>query len=171
MLSIIVVAFYIVIGAFAGCTCRVLNGRILDFASGVHLVFGGDGWLRYCAWRGAITGPSPGLMVCIAGWLLLLLPAIEVVNVIIGSVTPVWSGPEPAVSLVLNLMPGGGCSTAPHWPLSRYAQHERTTTFSYRHQLDIHCVWSHRAPYELAAEIWRGGEHCGVQMQHPFRYC
>ena len=27
-------------------------------------------------WRGAITGPSPALLVRIAGWLLLLLPAI-----------------------------------------------------------------------------------------------
>jgi len=27
-------------------------------------------------WRGAITHPTPGLVVCIAGWLLLLLPAV-----------------------------------------------------------------------------------------------
>jgi hypothetical protein len=28
------------------------------------------------SWRGAITAPTPGLFVCIAGWLLLLMPAI-----------------------------------------------------------------------------------------------
>ena len=28
------------------------------------------------AWRGAVHAPTPGLAVCIAGWLLLLLPAI-----------------------------------------------------------------------------------------------
>jgi hypothetical protein len=27
-------------------------------------------------WRAAITAPTPGVFVCIAGWLLLLLPAI-----------------------------------------------------------------------------------------------
>ena len=27
-------------------------------------------------WRGSITGPSPGIAVCIGGWLLLLLPII-----------------------------------------------------------------------------------------------
>jgi hypothetical protein len=27
-------------------------------------------------WRGVITNPSPGLAVCIAGWLLLLLPGV-----------------------------------------------------------------------------------------------
>lgn len=28
------------------------------------------------SWRAAITAPTPGVFVCIAGWLLLLLPAI-----------------------------------------------------------------------------------------------
>ena len=28
------------------------------------------------AWRAAITAPTPGVFVCIAGWLLLLVPAI-----------------------------------------------------------------------------------------------
>lgn len=27
-------------------------------------------------WRGSITGPTPGIVVCIGGWLLLLLPVI-----------------------------------------------------------------------------------------------
>lgn len=38
------------------------------------------------AWRGAITGPTPGLVVRVAGWLLLLLPAIiGIVYVFTGS--------------------------------------------------------------------------------------
>lgn len=37
-------------------------------------------------WRGAITGPSPGAVVCVVGWLLSLLPTIvEMVNVVVGS--------------------------------------------------------------------------------------
>jgi hypothetical protein len=39
-------------------------------------------------WRAAITAPTPGVFVCIAGWLLLLVP------VIIG-VVHVFSGSEP----------------------------------------------------------------------------
>ena len=37
-------------------------------------------------WRAAITAPTPGVFVCIAGWLLLLLPAIVgIVYVFTGS--------------------------------------------------------------------------------------
>jgi len=87
VLSTMVVAFYIVVGAFAG------GARAAFLAAAFSMLPLACIWFSEAmggyvgpAWRGAITGPSPGLMVCIAGWLLLLLPAIvEVVNVIAGS--------------------------------------------------------------------------------------
>ena len=87
VLSILVVAVYVTGGALGG------GARSAFIAAAFSVLPLACIWLSEAmggyvgpAWRGAITGPSPGLMVCIAGWLLLLLPAIiEVVNVIVGS--------------------------------------------------------------------------------------
>lgn len=86
-LSILVVAVYVVGGALGG------GLRVAFVAAAFSILPLACIWLSEAmggyvgpAWRGAITGPSPGLVVCIVGWLLLLLPAIfEVVNAIVGS--------------------------------------------------------------------------------------
>jgi len=87
VLSIIVVAFYIVAGGFAGGARVALLAAVFSILPLACIWFSqAMGGYVGPAWRGAITGSSPGIMVCIAGWLLLLLPAIvEVVNVIVGS--------------------------------------------------------------------------------------
>ena len=87
VLSVGVVAFYVGAGALGGGA----RGAFLAAAFSIlplACIWFSEAMGGYVgpAWRGAITGPSPGLMVCIAGWLLLLLPAIlEALNVIIGS--------------------------------------------------------------------------------------
>ena len=83
----IVVAFYIVVGGFAG------GARAAFLAAAFSILPLACIWFSQAmddyvgqGWRGAINQPSPGLMVCIAGWLLLLCPVIfEMLNVILGA--------------------------------------------------------------------------------------
>lgn len=87
VLSILVVAVYVVGGALGG------GARVAFVAAAFSILPLACIWFSEAMggyvgpiWRGAITGPSPGLVVCGVGWLLLLLPAIvEVVSAIVRS--------------------------------------------------------------------------------------
>ena len=87
VLSIVVVTLYIIVGAFVGGARAAFVATAFSILPLACIWFSETmGGYVGPVWRGAITGPSPGLVVCIAGWLLLLLPAIvEVVNVVVGS--------------------------------------------------------------------------------------
>ena len=79
-LSAIVAAIY-VIGAFAtgGAEggCKVLGFVILPLAC----IWFGDAMGSFTGLSGSIgiTAPSPGLFVCIAGWILLIMPVLFII--------------------------------------------------------------------------------------------
>ncbi|HTL15655.1 MAG TPA: hypothetical protein VL793_00380 [Patescibacteria group bacterium] len=83
VLSILVAAFYVGAGGFAGGARAAFLAAAFSILPLACIWFceAMGGYIGPTS-RGAITGSSPGILVCIVGWLLLLLPAIvELINV------------------------------------------------------------------------------------------
>ena len=98
-------------GLRSRCTSRVLSSRILDFASGVHLVFGGDGRLRWPGLARGYHGAFSGFDGLHCG-----LVVVAAASYYRGGkcyhwfkgLTRVRSGPEPAALIVVNSLLSGG---------------------------------------------------------------
>jgi hypothetical protein len=79
ILSGLIAISYIVLAFFAdGAKGAFIFGAVRDPASRVHLVFRSNGRLHRPGMARSITHSTPGLAVCVAGWLLLLLPGVGV---------------------------------------------------------------------------------------------
>jgi hypothetical protein len=77
ILSGLLAASYVVValcGGGAEVACKVALFSVLPLAC----IWFSEAMGGYTgpAWRGAITAPTPGVFVCIAGWLLLLVPVL-----------------------------------------------------------------------------------------------
>jgi hypothetical protein len=86
ILSASLAAVYVALGFLAGgpeAGCKMVLGVILPLAC----IWFSDAMGGYNGWvgSGSITSPSPGLIVCILGWVLLLLPVLIVIVGVIGS--------------------------------------------------------------------------------------